>query len=134
MGGLRTLLAVLLLAGGSAGAGTLPTSPSQQLQTFATCAGRLSATIEHLWLVDPAASDGPLKLRRGFDDLIDAVLPDALAFGVPAELPMHWRVSAKAAQRELLTLSTFGTDSAQGEKARGLAAARLAECTGLLVS
>jgi hypothetical protein len=133
MGGLRTTLGVLLLAGSPAFAGGVPLSPSQRLEVFATCAGRLSALVEHQWLVDPAASDATAAQRDGFGDLVDAVLPDALAWGVPQPMAMHWRVSPKAAQRELLTLASFGTDPGRAARARELAAARLAECDGVLI-
>jgi hypothetical protein len=133
MGGLRTTLAVLLMAALPAWAGGLPLSPAQRLEAFATCAGRLSAMVEHQWLVAPDASEATEAQRDGFGDLVDAVLPDALAWGVPREMAMHWRVAAKAAQRELLTLATFGTDPDRAARARGLADARLAECDGLLI-
>ena len=135
MGGLRTSFAifVLLLAGAPALAGAVPASPAQRLEAFATCAGRLSATVEHQWLVDPAASEVTAVQRAGFEDLVAAVLPDALAWGVPETMVMHWRVAAKAAQRELLAHATFGTDPRRAAWAGELAAARLAECGGLLI-
>jgi hypothetical protein len=129
-------LAATLIAGASASSGQampLPASPSQRLELFETCAGRLSAMVEHQWLVDPAASDETEALRNQFDMVIDAVLPDALDWGTPPEMAMHWRITAKVAQAQLLSTATFGTDPARAARARAIARARTAECGGILI-
>lgn len=133
MCGLRKLATAAILAALPGGTAAFPVSPAQRLEVFATCAGRFSATMEHQWLVDPEASEATAAQRAGFDDLVAAVTPDARAWGVPEAMAMHWRVAAKAAQRELLMLASFGTDPRGAARARDLAAARLAECDGLLV-
>jgi hypothetical protein len=114
-------------------AGTIPASPSARLQIFETCAGRLSAEIAHRWLIDPASADGVAEMRDDFDAVIEAVLPDALAWGLPAAMPMHWRVSAKATHGALLSTATFGLDPAQAARARKIATAHLAACNGILI-
>lgn len=111
----------------------LPASPSQRLQLFETCAGRLSALIEHQWLVDTASADRTAALRSEFDRLIEAVLPDALAWGMPPAMAMHWRITAKAQQADLLLLAAFGPDRARADRTRQVAEARIAECSGLLI-
>jgi hypothetical protein len=114
-------------------AGTVPSSPSARLQIFETCAGRLSAEIAHRWLVDPASADPIAEMRDEFDAVIEAVLPDALAWGLPPALPMHWRVSAKAMQGSLLATATFSLDPAQAARARHIATAHLAACNGIVI-
>jgi hypothetical protein len=72
---------------------------------FATCAGRLSALMEHQWLVDGPASDITRAERDAMVDLAEAAAPDGMA-----EVMMSWRVQAKAAQAALLRLTVFDTD------------------------
>ncbi len=113
MGGMKTLGATLIglaLAAPAAGADGLPRSPSQRVELFETCAGRLSAQIEHLWLFDGAAADRVAARRDEFDQLIEAVLPDALDWGMPQTLAMDWRIRAKAAQAGLLSTAAFDLD------------------------
>lgn len=136
--GLKTLCAAALLLVQAPEAAQsrdwIPRSPSARLELFETCAGRLSALIAHQWLIDPAASDATAALRDEFDALIEAVLPDALAWGVPRHMAMHWRVSAKAAQADLLAAAAFSLDPVRAARARRAADARLGDCHGLLVS
>ncbi len=126
-------LAALLAAGQAAPAGlpAFPQSAPQRLALFQTCAGRLSAEIEHRWLVEPGSADAIAALRDDFDAVIVATLPDAE--GVPAAMPMHWRVSAKAAQARLLSVGRFGTDPGRARQARDMAARLMAECRALLI-
>jgi hypothetical protein len=112
----------------------VPQSPSARLELFQTCAGRLSALIAHQWLVDPAASEATEATRDQFDALIDAVMPDAIAWGMPRQMALHWRIAAKAAQADLLATATFSLDPVRAARARRAADARLADCDGLLVS
>jgi hypothetical protein len=133
----RTGLIVAVLAGAqlaSAPASALPHSPSQRLELFQTCAGRLSALVEHQWLFDGDAADRTEALRDEFDGVIAAVLPDAVNWGMPGEMAMHWRIMAKAAQAELLSTAAFSLDADRATRARRLADARIAECSGLLIS
>jgi hypothetical protein len=129
------IAAAFLLAAlpGPGAAEGLPQSPSQRLELFETCAGRLSALIEHQWLVEPAASDRTVSLRAEFDALVEAVMPDAVGWGMPAEMPMHWRVAAKAAQADLLATAVFSLDPQRALRARRAAEERLAECDGVLI-
>lgn len=91
--GLETFLAVLavgLFASGSATA-------DPPLRQFSLCAGRLSALMEHQWLVDGPASETTSRQRDAMLELVEAVLP-------PDQAPraMEWRIEAKVAQAALL--------------------------------
>lgn len=71
--------------------------------TFAACTGRLSALLEHQWLLsDPGAERTALQ-RDAMWSLAEAALPPEQ--GAAA---LHLRVSAKAAQAGLLLTARFG--------------------------
>lgn len=127
-------LAVLLAAAFplSVTAAPFPHSPSQRLELFQTCAGRLSAEIEHGWLMSRDTALAETR-RAEFDLLAEAVLPDALDWGMPREMSMHWRITAKAAQASLLSEAVFALDPSRAERARLLATQRLGECDGLVI-
>ncbi len=122
MGRLRTLLAlVALLAGGAATAAPLS-------QVFAGCTGRLSAEVEHAWLV--ASPDIPhLEARRArFEALLAAVArPDTRA------ALMGLRINAKHAHAQILGISYFSPDAARARWARRRAAAEIGYCDSLLL-
>ena len=82
--------------------------------TFASCTGRLSAEMEHAWLMnDPRADD--LAHRRGqFVDLLEAVVPDD-----QKRHALTLRIDAKLAHAALLTQATFSEDSDRAEWAIG---------------
>ncbi|WP_323042437.1 hypothetical protein [Gemmobacter sp.] len=85
------------------------------LDRFATCAGRLSAVMEHQWLTDPPSSDRTRDLRARMLDLVAAVeVPDT------APLALARRVEAKAAHAALLRLATFAGNRAAGDQAARL--------------
>lgn len=84
---------------------------SDPVALFADCAGRYSATVEHLWVTDGAAADRAAVRRDAFADLVAAVDP-----GGPQAL--HWRIEAKAAQRALLDRALFGRDARAAQAAR----------------
>ncbi|MEL6701000.1 MAG: hypothetical protein AAFO58_04885, partial [Pseudomonadota bacterium] len=101
------------LSTGAASAGTdmFPRSPSERVQVFAMCAGRYSALEEHQRFFDGAASEQAGSIRAEFESLIDAAMPDAVDWGMPQRMALDWRVTAKAAQAQLLHSGTFATNS-----------------------
>lgn len=125
MSALRTMLfCVLGLA--ATGAFALPNDP---LRTFAACTGRLSATMEHQWLMSDPASDLTHAQRAAMLSLVEAIMtPDR------GREVLGWRVEAKQAHAVLLTRATFNEDPADAAWALGRAEAHLAHCTGLLLS
>lgn len=94
------------------------------LRLLSDCAGRYSAMVEHLWLVDGRAADAAEGQRDQFLDMI-AAFPAPLAAAA-----LHRRVEIKAAQRALLDRGLFGADAVAMRKA----AALLASCDRLLPS
>lgn len=126
MGGLRTIfLAVLWL--GAAAALPARAGPLPELPQLAACTGRLSALMEHQFLVDGPASETTRRHRDALADILLAVTPA----GAEARV-MGWRVEAKAAQAALLSQARFGADP--GGRAAFRAERLIAACTGFLLS
>lgn len=126
MGGLRTLLpgaaSALVLSG------ALAAAQEADLRWFADCTGRLSAEMEHQWLLSDPASDRTEQRRDEMWDLALAVMPE----GAEAQA-MGWRVQAKQAQAALLSQARFGTDPALAGQARARAATLAGQCTAALL-
>ncbi len=128
------LLAVIALQIGAAQAALIvPHSPSQRVKLFADCAGRFSALAQHQRLFEGETSERSVAMADQFAMLVDAVLPDAVDYGLDARQPFHWRIQAKAAQAALLHEATFHTDPGRSERAMMAAQANLAKCDGVML-
>lgn len=127
MGGLKTHLraAVLCLAASPAVAGPLP----PLVVTFTNCAGRLSAQMEHEWLMMDPASARTEALRAAMIGLVEAVMPLDRGRDV-----MALRIEAKQAQAALLTRATFQREKPGADWALVRAEREIAACAALLVS
>ncbi|NJS37992.1 MAG: hypothetical protein HC783_02220 [Rhodobacteraceae bacterium] len=108
--GLETLFAVFML-----GAAVAPGAADPLLRDFSTCAGRLSALVEHQWLVDGPASDVSANRRDAMLELVAAVMPPEMA-----RTAMGWRIEAKVAQRALLDRAYFAQDAAAEKRSAQL--------------
>ena len=102
---------------------------ADMLETFASCTGRLSAEVEHAWLMGAGEVDYLTHQRSEFIALLTAVTPpdqnrQALAI----------RIDAKMAHSEILTLATFSRDNAQMDWALKQAARHIRGCTELLLT
>ena len=79
------MTALLLGSAGMAqafpGTGAFPISPGQRAQAFAYCAGAYLAVAEHRGSLDGTVQDHALDRRALFADMLEAVTPDAIAFG-----------------------------------------------------
>ena len=97
--------------------------------TFASCTGRLSAQMEHQWLMQSPGADQTESRRETMITLLEATMH-------PDEGPtvLSWRVEAKLAQSQLLTRATFNSDTDDATWARNRAEAEIAACNGLLLS
>ena len=127
---LRTLLVLIAAAGAAPAAGVaLPQDERAQVRVFATCAGRMSAVVEFQWMFDGAASERSARVREGFLALLEASVGGAAS---PREA-LAWRIEAKMAQAQLLTLQTFGTDPRAARAAARASSLYLGECAGLLL-
>ncbi|WP_323765293.1 hypothetical protein [Marinovum sp.] len=107
----------------------LPLAPDHPVIAFATCAGRLSATMEHQWMFDGPGSERTEAQRAAMISLLEAVMPAELGREV-----LHLRLEAKFAQAALLARARFNDDAEDAVRAGALAGLRLAECTGMLLS
>nr|WP_170539807.1 hypothetical protein [Ruegeria arenilitoris] len=98
------------------------------VKSFAGCAGRFSAEMEHAWLLnDPKAQDYEL-LRGGFVSLLEATVT-----AEEAELVLSHRVNSKRAHARLLHTATFGSDITAASAARQTASDLLDQCSLLIL-
>ena len=96
-------------------------------KTFAGCAARFSAAMEHAWLMGEDAEE-LTSSRRKFVSMLDATLPADRG----AEALNH-RVAVKMAQATLLTSASFSGDAEKADRARQLSERYLASCRRLLL-
>ena len=105
------------------------TQGNELLRTFATCAGRLSATMEYQWMFDGPESERTDRSVNGFDVLIEAVMGPEIT----GRQLMGWRIDAKIAQARLLNLAAFGQDPRLRVHAAQMAEQYLNQCKTLLL-
>ncbi|KQB97559.1 hypothetical protein AL073_01005 [Loktanella sp. 1ANDIMAR09] len=132
MSGMKTIahrLALVVALSSATIASAQSIDVDEQLRTFATCAGRLSAVMEHQWMFDGPASEHTEDLRDAVLELVEAVMPAERRGEV-----LQWRISAKVAQAALLRRASFNTDTRDAAWARTQAGRFEQECTGLLLS
>ena len=89
MGGLKTYFAMLALLGAQIGAPTAWAGGGTAYQQFATCAGRLSAEIEHLWLLPGPDAQAQVYFDKVADErrIITGKVDHAIIFCPPGKLP-----------------------------------------------
>ena len=125
MGALRKAIAALVIA--AVPSGQAEAEPDI-FWTFANCAGRLSALMEHQWLMGDPASDRTQAQRRAMIALLEATTPtDHL------QPTLARRIEAKEAQARLLTRATFNDDADDAGWALRRSEAEIAACVGLLL-
>lgn len=125
MGALKTIFVSALCTFSSIG---LLHAETDMVKSFAGCAGRFSAEMEHAWLLnDPKAQDYEL-LRGGFVSLLEATVT-----AEEAELVLSHRVNSKHAHARLLHTATFGSDITAASAARQTASDLLDQCSLLIL-
>lgn len=135
MSSLRTftaaLIAVCLSSPGVSGPVSLtaPAVENDMVRLFASCTGRLSAQIEHQWLMADPGSDATHAQRAHLIELLDTVAPPHAGRQI-----LNWRIDAKQAQSVLLTRATFNRDASDASWARARADREIANCTAMLLS
>jgi len=127
MSSLKTLSLCLACAAPPAAAFDKALDP--QLQFFASCAGRLSATMEHQWNYDTPAAQQTRVFRAHMIDLVSAVMPDDAGRDV-----LLVRVEAKHAQAQLLRRAAINRDPQDADWAQARADALLHDCTSVLLN
>ena len=119
-----TLVAMLaaILAWSPAAAGAPPTG------AFADCAGRLTAQLEHEWLLGLPDADLTERRRAAMASLVEASVAPGDGPRITAR-----RVEARVAHRAILGRATFGTDPADRAWAARRAERAVAACAALLL-
>jgi hypothetical protein len=112
----------------AAGADDLAPALPDQLHFFASCAGRLSAQMEHQWMFDGPASEVTAAQFQAVVEILDAI-------NSPDQRPaaMGWRIEAKVAHRALLANTVFAKDPRRAMKADAQAHRLIAPCTAMLL-
>lgn len=105
-------------------AGALPADPEAR---FATCTGRLTALLEHQWLMQDPAAARTLVLRDAMADLLLAVADPGGSAAARA-----LRTEAWAQEAALLARAAFG-EGGTALRAGRAAAAQIGECEALLL-
>lgn len=96
---------------------------------FAECTGRLSAEMEHAWLIGDPRADLLETQRNHMASLLDAVSqPDR------QRRALAHRIEAKMAHAELITLAYFSTDTVYARRAAIRAETLVLTCTAMLLS
>ncbi|MEM6759056.1 MAG: hypothetical protein AAF601_06215 [Pseudomonadota bacterium] len=95
--------------------------------TFAGCAGRMSAEMEHAWLMgdDPVQAEAE---RLSFLSLLEATMQPADGHAVLAH-----RIESKLAQASLLTIGTFHDDNTRARHARLRSVWHVTQCRDILL-
>jgi len=114
-------LAAILISGPA-------TATHDLVQSFAECAGRYSAEMEHAWLIgDPAAVQFE-RQRSAFVSLLEATMPADAGRAV-----LHYRIDVKLAHAALLQQASFSRDERRAARARSAAQSRVSVCRRLLL-
>jgi hypothetical protein len=98
------------------------------LRRVTDCVGRLSAQIEHQWLLSDLPTEQIETQRAHLEDILDAlVTPDS------ATRVLSNRIDAKFAHASLLTQAAFSSDDRRARWAEKRAEQELLQCGGLLL-
>lgn len=98
------------------------------VSSFAACAGRFSAELEHAWLMNDVRTDEIAHRRTQFIDLLEATVPDDRR-----RHALHLRINAKVAHSQLLTTASFSRFADRSKWAARRARAEINYCTGFLL-
>jgi hypothetical protein len=109
-----------------------PAIPAREMdplaREFAYCVGRLSATMEHQWLLSDPASDLTERQRGAIISLLETVSPPDQGGAL-----MTLRLSAKFAHADLLRRAAFEPDARHAEAARHQAEIALGQCLAMIL-
>lgn len=123
----RKVCALGLLAAAS-GASALPSSPSQQAEAFAICAGRYAAQASQSTKFTHPRAD-----RAIFEDLLNAVLPAAEAYGMPKSHAANAKFQAWRDHAYLHNDANFAVDPGRQARAADRLARDISECDDLVL-
>ncbi|QBF31265.1 hypothetical protein [Thalassococcus sp. S3] len=123
-------LIALLLAGQ---AWALPTQSYSRAQTFAVCSGHMSALALHQSKARDAQASLSGALARIFEELAEAVRPDAMADGIQEKDTRFWRNEAWAEVTVLWTQAYLSFDRTTAMRASAQMAERVRGCRALVL-
>lgn len=126
MSGLKTFLAGAFLIVASASASA---ADNAFLNRVVDCVGRMSAQMEHHWLL---ADQSTTIIEKQRSDLIDVL--DALTTSENASRVLTGRINAKLAHASLLTRSAFSKDPKSSAWATRQAERSIAHCDQIALS
>ncbi|MFD0980782.1 hypothetical protein [Tropicimonas aquimaris] len=112
--------------GGSAADGRGAAPAGEMVRVFASCVGRLSAEMQHQWLVSDPRADQTEAERAAMIDLLEAAMPEEAGRDVLQE-----RTAARQAHSALLSQALFHSDRRLAEWSRRRAASEIDYCRGL---
>lgn len=122
---MKTVFALVIV---SAVCASQASALSDLTRLFAGCTGRLSAEIEHAWLMRDRSADAFEAQRLGLESILEATLAPQDNAGA-----MAYRIDSKIAQARLLETATFGVEAPQKTEAAARAAWHLGQCQALLL-
>ncbi|MCB1333183.1 MAG: hypothetical protein KDK26_05910 [Roseivivax sp.] len=122
---------ILAAAVSAAPCAALPDTAHDRTELFAVCTGRLSATMEHQWLMSDPKADETEAMRAYFVSLLTASMEDS---GMDPREVLNLRIEAKMAHARLLTRASFARDARDARTAQRMAAQYVAACRSLLLS
>lgn len=125
MGRIKTLLLGALVISGLSGG---VRAESDLVLVFAGCTGRLSAEMEHAWLMSDARADDFQAQRARFASILRAIMP-----ADRARETLSYRVDVKLAHSAILTTARFGTNPRLSELAKQQARMHVRACTSMLL-
>ncbi len=102
--------------------------PSDLALTFAGCAGRMSAEMEHAWLLSESGSETIMAQRETFASLVSAVMEPGEGRAILAH-----RIQTKHAHARLLQQAVFSQDETQAERAERIAVTFVSTCQSMLL-
>ncbi|WP_425098667.1 hypothetical protein [Tropicibacter sp. S64] len=127
------LLSLLVLViGAVTPALALPNTVREQTESFASCLGRYSATMEHEWLLGRDGMEARER-RALFETLLEAITPDARAAGLDGPQVLHIRIEAKMTQARLLSTAHFDLDPRRARYARITAERLMSTCQQMVL-
>lgn len=125
MGGIRKIILGAVLSLGA----PMPLAATEDIVlVFAACTGRLSAQMEHAWLLGDTRADALQTQRQRFVSILDAIMPPDRAREV-----LNHRVAAKLAHSMILTTASFGTEPRASRLAKVHARQHVRSCETLLL-
>lgn len=129
----RTLCGMVLLIVTTHAALALPGSPSQRAEMFATCAGRLEAMATRQRADRHPDLAQTERYSADFQMLLEAVMPAAIAYGVPPQQAVTWRSVGWVEIAYLLADRQYSHDEIRIARAKQRLSEHLSDCRNLIL-